>query len=115
MNKQKTMVTSAARPTRLHSLDSLLAEIALRRLILVADESCRVEIWSPQCKLPISLHRAFFKHNAMLYRLMSRCDKAVCPSRDLHSRHWRTNTGVCRVCVRLDKSLVVSESRRDAA
>lgn len=108
--KQVTQITSAAATKNaLHSLDSLLAEIQQRRLILTIDELGRVEIWSPNTKLPIAIRRAVVRHNDALLALMANSDKRVCPNPMLHKHsQQRRADGVCRLCRRLNASIDVA-------
>ena len=103
MNKREKTRESRGR-VRLHSFDALLALAQSMHLIFVLDTEGRVDIYAPNQKLSMPLRRSVYKFNRALQQLLVRCDKAVCPARALHRRHWRTNTGVCRVCLRIEQS-----------
>jgi len=103
MNKREKTRESRGR-VRLHSFDALLALAQSMHLIFYRDTEGRVDIYAPNQKLSMPLRRSVYKFNGALQQLLVRCDKAVCPARALHRRHWRTNTGVCRVCLRIEQS-----------
>ncbi len=85
------------------TLDELLSEMRLRRLILISER----EVW-PDPALTQEVLRAMKRHQSGLKVLIRWSDVATCPARDLHRQYWRyagNGRFECTACARLYKEV----------
>lgn len=80
------------------TIDHLLAEIRLRRLVLISES----ELW-PSPAITQELVRALKYHRLGLALLIRWSSIDVCPSRDNHRQYWIYRHGcyVCELCERI--------------
>ena len=85
------------------TLDELLSEMRLRRLLLISER----EVW-PSPDVTQAITRALRRHQSGLKVLIRWSDVATCPSRDLHRHYWRyagNGRFECMACARLYKEV----------
>lgn len=99
--KKWTPSSSGAAQFLYNDVQELLAEIQKRQLILVEEGNTpgHVEIWSPNCKLPLALRCGVYKHRSTLVEMIACNDVRVCPTPQLHKRYHTRD--VCVACERL--------------
>ena len=87
-------------------IETTLEQVRAHHAILLI-ENDRVEAWSSNHKLPVTLRRAIRRHNETLQALLSAHDVRLCPCPHLHRRYWRhRKTGyVCGKCEELDRAI----------
>ena len=101
---------------QLHDVDAILDALNHHHAILLIEEG-KIEAWSSNHKLPVSLRRGIRRHNETLQALLYAHDVRLCPSPQLHKRYWRQRkTGyICGLCERLDEAIQRAQEGKEQA